>query len=47
MSRKKFTEEIKHLYNKGILTEAAIEILKTEKNNKRNGRRIMYGKNYI
>lgn len=31
MSRKKFTEEIKHLYNKGILTEAAIEILKTEK----------------
>lgn len=31
MSRKKFTEEIKHLYYKGILTEAAIEILKTEK----------------
>lgn len=31
MSRKKFTEKIKHLYNKGILTEAAIEILKTEK----------------
>lgn len=31
MSRKKFTEEIKHLYNKGILTEAAIKILKTEK----------------